>query len=82
MNSRIYRHHPNIWDLINFMKSEEKRVQNLTLQWSSGASKPKNPRSTALQNRINTLYDRYNNYLITASELLNGLSLFVAKKKL
>ncbi len=80
MNSRIYRHHPNIWDLISFMKAEEKRVQNITLQWSSGASKQKEKRSTALQNRINTLYDRYNNYQITASQLLNGLSLFVAKK--
>ncbi|CAF1254519.1 unnamed protein product [Rotaria sordida] len=80
MNSRIYRHHPNIWDLINFMKAEEKRVQNIKLQWSSGASKPKNKRTTALQNRINMLYDRYRDYLITASDLLNGLSLFVAKK--
>jgi hypothetical protein len=51
-----------------------------SFKWSSGASKPKNKRSTALQNRINTLYDRYNNYLITASELLNSLSLFAAKK--
>ncbi|CAF0970596.1 unnamed protein product [Rotaria sordida] len=80
MNSRIYRHHPNIWDLINFMKAEEKRVQNIKLQWSSGASKPKNKRTTTLQNRINMLYDRYRDYLITASDLLNGLSLFVAKK--
>ena len=37
-------------------------------------------RSTTLQNRINTLYSRYNDYLITASDLLNGLSLVVAKK--
>ncbi|CAF3929308.1 unnamed protein product [Rotaria sordida] len=49
INSRIYRHHPHIWDLINFMKAEEKRVQNIQLQWSSGASKPKNKRTTALQ---------------------------------
>ncbi|CAF4007618.1 unnamed protein product [Rotaria sordida] len=82
INSRIYRHHPHIWDLINFMKAEEKRVQNIQLQWSSGASKPKNKRTTALQGRINTLYNRYNDYLITASDLLNGLSLVVAKKKL
>ncbi|CAF4263778.1 unnamed protein product, partial [Rotaria socialis] len=61
MNSRIYRNHPNIWHLIDFMKGEEKNVQNIVLQWSSGASKKKTKRTTALQNRINTLYSRYNN---------------------
>ncbi|CAF4584878.1 unnamed protein product, partial [Rotaria socialis] len=80
MNCRIYRNHPNIWNFIDFMKTEEKRVQNIVLQWSSGASKKKTKRTTALQNRINTLYSRYNNYLITASDLLNGLPLVVAKK--
>jgi light-regulated signal transduction histidine kinase (bacteriophytochrome) len=62
------------------MKAEEKRVQNICLQWSSGASKKKNKRTTALQNRIDTLYHRYSNYLITEFELLHGLSLVVAKK--
>jgi hypothetical protein len=53
------------------MKAEEKRVQNISLQWSSGASKnKKNKRTTAFQNRIDTLYHRYSNYLITASDLL------------
>ncbi|CAF4570217.1 unnamed protein product [Rotaria magnacalcarata] len=32
MNSRIYRNHPNIWHFIDFMKAEEKRVQNIVLQ--------------------------------------------------
>ncbi|CAF2081914.1 unnamed protein product [Rotaria magnacalcarata] len=82
LSSRICRNHPNVWDLINFMKGEEKRVERIKLQWSSGASKPKNIRTTALQSRINTLYDRYKNYLIAASDLLNSLSLIVAKKKL
>jgi hypothetical protein len=80
ISSRIQRNHPNIWQLINFMKAEEKRVQNICLQWSSGASKKKNKRTTALQSRIDTLYHRYSNYLITASDLLNGLSFVVAKK--
>ncbi|CAF1550120.1 unnamed protein product [Rotaria sp. Silwood1] len=31
MKSRIYRHHPNIGNLINFMKAEEKRAQNIKL---------------------------------------------------
>ncbi|CAF3761671.1 unnamed protein product [Rotaria sp. Silwood1] len=81
LNSRICCNHPNICHLINFMKAEEKHAQNIKLQWSSSASKPKNKRTTALQSRINTLYYRYNNYLITPSDLLNSLSLIVAKQK-
>ena len=42
--------------MINFMKAEEKRVKNIVLQWAAGASKQKNKRTTALQSRINTLY--------------------------
>lgn len=67
--------------MINFMKAEEKRVKNIVLQWAAGASKQKNKRTTALQSRINTLYNRYNDYVITASELLDGLSFLVAKRK-
>ena len=66
--------------LINLMKAEEKRVQNICLQWSSGASKKKNKRTTELQIRIDTLNHRYSNYLITASDLLTGFSFLVAKK--
>jgi len=43
INSRIHRNHPDIWQLINFAKGEEKRVQNICLQWSSSASKKKHP---------------------------------------
>ncbi|CAF5202797.1 unnamed protein product, partial [Rotaria magnacalcarata] len=71
LNSRICRNHPDVWDLINFMKGEEKRVERIKLQWPSGAPKPKNIRTIALQSRINTLYDRYKNYRIAASDLLN-----------
>jgi len=63
------------------MKAEEKRVQNISLQWSSGASKKKNKRTTAFQNRIDTLYHRYNNYLITASDLLKWF-VFCWEKKI
>ncbi|CAF0899864.1 unnamed protein product [Rotaria sp. Silwood1] len=51
INSRLQRNHPNIWQLISFMKVEEKRVQNIRLQWSSGASNKKKKLTAALQNR-------------------------------
>lgn len=79
MNCRLPRSHPNIWFLISFLQREEKRATSIMIQWSSGASKKKNYRTTAIQNRINTLYKRYNDDLIGASTLLTGLSLVVAK---
>ena len=80
MNSRIYRNHPNIWSFIKFLQDEEKRVQWVTVQWLAGATKKKNLRTTNLQNRINTLNNRYANNLIDASDLLLGFSYVVATK--
>jgi hypothetical protein len=80
LNSRIYRHHPNIWNFIKFMQNEEKRVQCIAIQWSAGTSRKKNTRTTAMQLRINTLYNRFSTNLINASELLTGLSYVVEKK--
>ncbi|CAF2126758.1 unnamed protein product [Rotaria magnacalcarata] len=80
VSSRLHRRHPNIWQLINFMKMEEKRVENIRFQWSAGASRIKNKRTVALKKRIDTLYKRYSDYLINASDLLHGLSFIVAKK--
>lgn len=80
INSRIYRNHPNIWSFINFLQKEEKRVQYITVQWAAGAAKKKNIRTTAIQHRLSTLYNRFTNKLITTSDLLIGLSYLVAKK--
>ncbi|CAF2033380.1 unnamed protein product [Rotaria magnacalcarata] len=80
VSSRLHRRHPNIWQLINFMKMEEKRVENIRFQWSAGTSRIKNKRTVALQKRIDTLYKRYSDYLINASDLLHGLFFIVAKK--
>jgi len=80
MNSRIYRNHPDIWLLIKFLQNEEKRVQYMSIQWSAGASRKKNPRTISIQHRINNLYSRYNNNQINASQLLQGLANVVAKK--
>ncbi|CAF1355393.1 unnamed protein product [Rotaria sordida] len=79
MNFRLQRNHPNMWLFFNFLQKEEKRVTSMIIQWSSGASKKKNQRTTAIQNRINTLYKRYTDDLIGASTLLTGLSSIVAK---
>jgi hypothetical protein len=74
------RNHPNIWFFLAFLQRQEKRVTTMISQWSSGASKKNNYRSSAIENRINTLYKRYNEDLIGASTLLTGLSFIVAKK--
>jgi hypothetical protein len=60
----------------NHPQNEEKRVQCITIQWFSGASRKK----ILVQHRINTLYDRYSNNLINSSELLTGLAFVVTKK--
>ncbi|CAF5203036.1 unnamed protein product, partial [Rotaria magnacalcarata] len=52
VSSRLHRRHPNIWQLINFITMEEKRVENIRFQWSAGASRIKNKRTVALQKRI------------------------------
>jgi hypothetical protein len=40
----------------------------------------KNPKKELLEHRIETLYHRYTNYLIIATDLLNSLSLAVAEE--
>ncbi|CAF3239279.1 unnamed protein product [Rotaria sp. Silwood2] len=80
MNHRISRNHPHIWRFIQFVQSEEKNVQTIVLQWSSGATKKQNVRATAKQKRIDTLYQRYNDGLINSSQLLTGLSYLVGNK--
>ena len=79
MNSRLLQNHPNIWQFNNFLQLEEERVTVIMAQWSSGASKKKNYRTSVIQSRINTLYKRYGDNLIDASGLLTGLSFVVAK---
>lgn len=81
MNHRITHNHPNIWQFIKFMQSEEKQIQRIVLQWSTGASKKKNLRTTATQKRIDTLYQRHNDGLIDLINLLIGLSFLVGNKK-
>ncbi|CAF0960239.1 unnamed protein product [Adineta steineri] len=81
MNYRISRHHPHMWRFIQFMQSEEKHAQTIVLQWSSGASKKQNTRTTAKQKRIDTLNKRYKDGLIDASKLLTDFSYLVGSNK-
>jgi hypothetical protein len=61
------------------LESRRETCVKICLQWSFSASKKNNKRAKALQSRIDTLYHRYTNSLITVSNLLNGLSSVVAK---
>ena len=63
------------------MQKEEKRIHSLLVQWSAGASRKKDPRSTAVQNRYNTLYERYDKGLMNISSLLKGFSLLMGGGK-
>ena len=80
MNYQLLHNYANIWYFINFLQWEEKRVTSMVIQWSSGASKKKNYRTTIIQSRIKTLHKRYNANLIDAFKLLTGLPFVVAKK--
>jgi hypothetical protein len=80
MNHRILRSHPHMWRFIQFMQAEEKNLQRIVLQWSSGAPKKQNSRTVGRQKRIDTLYQRYNDGLINSSKLLTGLSYLVGNK--
>jgi hypothetical protein len=81
MNHRIERNHPNIWKLIKFMQAEEKRIQTIVVRWAADASNKKITCMTSIESRINTHYERYNNDLINASNLLTGLSYPVRVKR-
>ncbi|CAF4109715.1 unnamed protein product [Adineta steineri] len=77
MNHRISRHHPHMWRFVQFMQGKEKHAQTIVLQWSSGASRKQNTRTTAKQKRIDTLNKRYKGGLTDASKLLTGFSYLV-----
>ncbi|CAF1586169.1 unnamed protein product [Adineta ricciae] len=80
LNSRMSKYHPNIWAFIQCIKGEENRFNHLLIQMKGGlAARPKTKKTCAIQNRIDTLYLRYENNDINSSELLEGLSYVVAK---
>ena len=69
------------WPFIRCIVSEESPFQHLYERMSTGAKRRPLPRSTNdSQNRINILTERYNNNDINVEQLLDSLSLLVAKK--
>ncbi len=82
LNQRIQRSHPNIWSFIKCLQGEEARFRHMLLQMNAGAKgRPKTETSNAIQQRIDTLNERFTNNEINLTELLDGLSLVVAKQK-
>ncbi|CAM4967139.1 unnamed protein product [Rotaria socialis] len=80
LNLRIAKHHPNIWILIRCIQGEEIRFNHVLIQMIGGLTcRTKTAATNAIQQRIDTLYLRYQNNEITVDELLLGLSYVVAK---
>ncbi|CAF3085475.1 unnamed protein product [Rotaria sp. Silwood2] len=80
LNHRLQRSHSNIWSFIKCLQGEEAKFRHTLLQTNAGAQgRSKAATTTAIQQRINTLNERYANNEIVLNELLDGLSLTVAK---
>ncbi|CAF2855277.1 unnamed protein product [Rotaria sp. Silwood2] len=80
LNLRIAKYHPNIWTFIRCIQGEENRFNHVLIQMIGGlAARSKTAATNAIQQRIDTLYLRYQNDDIIVDELLNGLSYVVAK---
>ena len=73
--------HPNVWAFIACIKNEEVVFQQQVLKTQAGAQKRKAPKTLAIQNRLDTLKERFNRDEIDRIEYLDGLSLLVASKK-
>ncbi len=82
LNQRIERSHANIWSFIKCLQGEEARFRHMLLQINAGAKgRLKTESSNAIQQRIDTLNERFTNNEINLTELLDGLSLVIAKQK-
>ncbi|CAF2876130.1 unnamed protein product [Rotaria sp. Silwood2] len=80
LNLRISKYHPNIWTFIRCIQGEENRFNHLLIQMKGGlTARPKTKKTQAIQQRIDTLYFRYDNGDVTRNELLEGLSFVVAR---
>ena len=80
LNSRISKYHPNIWAFIRCIQGEENRFNHLLIQMKGGLSaRSKTKKTQAIQQRIDTLYDRYLSGDADRNDLLEGLSFVVAK---
>ena len=62
------------------MQAEGKNVEAIVLQWSFGASKKQNVRTTGKQKPIDTLYQRHSDGLMHSSQLFARLSYLVGNE--
>ncbi len=75
-------HHPNIWSFIKVLQGEENRFEHMRIQFYAGlGARTKQPRTIAIQRRVDNLNMRYKDGLITPMEYLDGLSFVAAKRK-
>ena len=75
-------HHPNIWSFIKVLQGEENRFEHMRIQFYAGlGARTKQPKTIAIQRRIDNLGERYHDGVINAMEYLDGLSFTVAKPK-
>ncbi|CAF1402701.1 unnamed protein product [Rotaria sordida] len=81
LNHRIERSHPNIWSFIKCLQGEESRFRHMRIQLNAAAQgRPKTAATTAIQQRIDTLNERYLNNEIILQVLLDGLSTVMVKQ--
>jgi hypothetical protein len=81
----IYNHTKitsNVWTFIETLKKEEVVSRQLMLKSSSSNQKRKTKAILTLEVRLKILSTRFENYEIDRKQYLEGLSLFVANKKL
>lgn len=69
-----------MWAFIKCIGGEENRFNHLMIQMKGGLSvRSRTNKTQAIQQRINTLYSRYDNNEINAADLHDGLSYVVAR---
>ena len=80
-NRRVQVHQPNIWSFIKILQGEESRFELTRIRFYVGlGARTKQPRTIAIQRRIDNLNTRYYDGLITPMEYLDELSLLLNEK--
>jgi hypothetical protein len=80
-NRLVAKYHPNVWHLFECLKKEEVAIRQQMLKMMMGATKIRNKKTIAVQQRINSLGSQFKQNKITLGVLLEGLSLLVGAKQ-
>jgi hypothetical protein len=78
-NTRVNKSHPNVWHFIGTLKKEEVIFRQQLLHAKSGSARKKKEKVYFLQEKLNTLANRFEESEMNVQEYLQGLSLLVAK---